>query len=324
MFPQLQRTIALGTLVAGLLGGCTRSTVSSAEPPDVIAARQTLQHGRQTLQRLEQELARLQQTLDKQEQEKYSTTVLRQPTAEDQHSLDEFLGYSKLTSPGELTLTTLHNEEGDYQCNGFIISRQGHMLTNYHCLNRPTRCWGGLLFSPIGSVQAYHADVLAYNEGIDIALLQAEVDSEKFTFPSSPSFRQMGLGPGEQLTTESIVEREGFIRRKLVDGAVVQPHPPYATETTHFPIVKGQSGSPALDADGRIAGMVKWSFQHFQEKDRKGMSEEGYNPASNAVLVSAEAIGQFLQDYLSFQTSPTTPTTNEYSHTESFIYKCPF
>ncbi|MFN8672594.1 MAG: trypsin-like peptidase domain-containing protein [Candidatus Sericytochromatia bacterium] len=137
---------------------------------------------------------------------------------------------------------------------GFIISKKGHILTNYHVVNNTTK-----LQVVLSNKKAYSAKVIGGNEITDVAVIkieasESELNSANLGDSSNISVGQKVLAIGSPygllgtLTTGII----SSINRKLPteDGTELE-----GIIQTDAAINPGNSGGPLINSKGEIIGI---------------------------------------------------------------------
>ncbi len=132
---------------------------------------------------------------------------------------------------------------------GFFINRQGHLITNYHVLE------GAYTATVKTHDGATHnvAHVLADNKAVDLIKVAVEIPPEKVRWlevdSAAPEIAERVVVVGSPLGLEHTVS-EGIvsaIRDMPGVGTIFQ---------MSAPISKGSSGSPVVNAHGRVIGVV--------------------------------------------------------------------
>jgi len=160
--------------------------------------------------------------------------------------------------PSVVTIQTLdpHNEPQSLGT-GFFIGSQGHLITNFHVMENAyaarVRTAGGRTFPVAG--------ILGENRGSDLIKLAVEIPADETRGLSvadrAPAIADrvvvvgspMGL---EQTVSEGIVSA---IREVPGVGRIFQ---------LSAPISQGSSGSPVVDGQGRVIGVISFQLQTGQ------------------------------------------------------------
>jgi uncharacterized protein len=133
---------------------------------------------------------------------------------------------------------------------GFIVSRQGHILTNYHVIDECK-----IVSSKQEGVD-YHLSIIARDPKNDLALLQqAEVPNSIATFRSGPYVR-----PGDGVIAigfplRGILASEAQITTGNVSALAGVRNDERFIQIT-APVQPGNSGGPLLDQSGNVVGVV--------------------------------------------------------------------
>lgn len=168
-----------------------------------------------------------------------------------------------------------------YYGTGSFISENGLLLTNNHVLGETECPVEGCVVSvavlhQIGEEpqddQQYWATPVTFDAGLDIAILQlGPLDSDEPPL-KTPSYLKFDEQTGEDLLGQRVTvvgHPEGALK-KWSEGTVVEATGKWIT-TTNF-ILSGDSGSPILNDDGKIVGIV-----HRGPDDIDLISDEGVN-----------------------------------------------
>ncbi|MDH3601437.1 MAG: trypsin-like peptidase domain-containing protein [Candidatus Tectomicrobia bacterium] len=169
---------------------------------------------------------------------------------------------------------------------GFIVSRQGHMLTNYHVIDE---C------KAVSSKQQgvdYRLSVVARDSKNDLALLQqAEAPNSIATFRSGQYVR-----PGDGVIAigfplRGILASEAQITTGNVSAlAGVQNDARFIQITA--PVQPGNSGGPLLDQSGNVVGIVAGKLDANLILEKLGDIPQNVNFAIKAAIAR-----QFLEKY---------------------------
>jgi len=134
---------------------------------------------------------------------------------------------------------------------GFALSNDGYIVTNYHVVGNADS-----LYIQTNNGEYYKAYMTAYDANNDVAILQVEDKNFRFGKGELPySFAASKAGLGARVYTvgypnDELVYNEGYISsRNGLKGDSMQ----YRLE---LPSAPGQSGSPVVDAQGSIVGIV--------------------------------------------------------------------
>ena len=143
----------------------------------------------------------------------------------------------------------IHNDH--YQGTAFAIG-PSNFIINIHVLldllKRGNSLAATTLLQDGNPVQLRVKQVLAVNVAHDLALLETGQRVEEYL----RFIDEDALGPGEQLFVMGYLD--GFTRQAVPDGMVYEDIFSFAV-ATDFPDLSGMSGSPILNASGRVVGV---------------------------------------------------------------------
>lgn len=138
---------------------------------------------------------------------------------------------------------------------GFALTNDGYFVTAYHVINDGNGDGDSVYIQSNDGVY-YKAFVVNYNVESDLAILKVEKKNFQFTKAEVPyTFAAKKASLGAQIYTvgypkEDIVYSEGYISaRNGYQGNSKQ-------YTMELPAGHGQSGSPVVNADGNIVGIL--------------------------------------------------------------------
>ncbi|HVU54142.1 MAG TPA: serine protease [Puia sp.] len=134
---------------------------------------------------------------------------------------------------------------------GFLIDQKGYLLTNAHVVKGASR------IAVQNSTGAYKVRLVYINDTTDLAVLK--IDDSTFKAPILPySISRTGMELGEEIFTlgyprNEIVYGKGYMSARTgMDGDTV------ACQIT-VPANPGNSGTPVLNKDGEVVGVVQAS-----------------------------------------------------------------
>lgn len=143
----------------------------------------------------------------------------------------------------------------DSKGTGFSISSNGTILTNYHVVEGEDSVIVG--FPEVGR---FNADVIETYPSIDLAVLQVDEDNLPY------------LNLAENPTTYESGERIIFIGNPLKftgianEGSLIDAHQlsdwDVPVMMMEAPVYRGNSGSPVLNEDGKVIGVVFATLDH--------------------------------------------------------------
>ncbi|TFB22166.1 serine protease [Filobacillus milosensis] len=146
---------------------------------------------------------------------------------------------------------------------GFSFSEEGHILTNYHVIDDRERLW--IYFDGEGP---YSAEVEHTYPDIDLAVLDVEGDgfphlelAEKTSFEENEHFYFIG----NPLRFSGIANEGkviGWTSSSSIEGDVLM---------LKAPVYSGNSGSPVINHDGKIIGVV-YATRRTDENGKVGLA----------------------------------------------------
>jgi serine protease Do len=140
---------------------------------------------------------------------------------------------------------------------GFLIDGKGYMITNAHVVRNATRL---VVQNSLGE---YHARIIRMDPQADLALLKIE-DTAFHAFNGLPyGISKVGADLGEELFTM------GYPRPEIVYGkGYLSAETGFQGDTLTFQLTiaanPGNSGTPVLNSDGEVVGIVSSSQQNAQ------------------------------------------------------------
>jgi tetratricopeptide (TPR) repeat protein len=160
--------------------------------------------------------------------------------------------------PAVVTLRTFDSEMNPVGLGtGFFINRQGHLITNYHVLEG---AYAATIKTQEGATFGV-AQILADNKAVDLIKVAVRIPPESVRWleidDDTPEIADRVVVVGSPLGLEQTVS-EGIvsaIRDAPGVGTIFQ---------LSAPISRGSSGSPVLNASGRVIGVVAFQAQAGQ------------------------------------------------------------
>ncbi|HXB92202.1 MAG TPA: serine protease [Puia sp.] len=140
---------------------------------------------------------------------------------------------------------------------GFLIDGKGYLLTNAHVVRNAS------VVDVQNSIGEYHARIIQLDPQVDLALLKIE-DTSYHSFNGLPyGISKTGADLGEDLFTL------GYPRPEIVYGkGYMSAATGFQGDTTSFQLTiaanPGNSGTPVLNNDGEVVGIVTSTQQNAQ------------------------------------------------------------
>ena len=160
----------------------------------------------------------------------------------------------KRNAPGVVQITSSGAQDGQSLGSGFVIDKDGHIVTNFHVVDGATEIQVG--FSNQDTVSAR---VVGTDQSTDLALLEVDADATALTPLALADSDAVEVGDPvvaignpfglERTATAGIVsalQREVRAPNDYTIDQVIQ---------TDAPINSGNSGGPLIDAAGRVIGV---------------------------------------------------------------------
>jgi len=140
---------------------------------------------------------------------------------------------------------------------GFLIDGKGYLITNAHVVKNATQV------EVQNSLGEYHARIIQLDRQADLALLKIE-DTNYHAFSSLP----YGISKSDAELGEDVFTL-GYPRPEIVYGkGYMSAKTGYQGDTTTFQLTiaanPGNSGTPVLNNDGEVVGMVSSTQQNAQ------------------------------------------------------------
>ena len=141
---------------------------------------------------------------------------------------------------------------------GFIISEDGTILTNHHVIEGYDR-----VSVVLSDDRRFMADVTEFYPESDMAVLEAEDESGLPSLELADAYRLQEGDPvtfiGNPLSFRGVANKGNVIGPVQVSGL---DEPVIMMEA---PVYRGNSGSPVLDSDGQVVGIVFATLNHEEE-----------------------------------------------------------
>ncbi|MCH1506296.1 MAG: trypsin-like peptidase domain-containing protein [Verrucomicrobiales bacterium] len=154
----------------------------------------------------------------------------------------------------DLNAVVVQREREPGQGSGAFISREGHVVTNYHVIDGAI---DGTITVTTHERKQYAADIIGYDPVNDIAVLKADVESDL-------TFTPLGFGDSNQVRQGEMVFSVGSpfgLDGTFTDGIVSSATPRQVSDSvppliqTNTALSRGNSGGPLVDVQGKIVGI---------------------------------------------------------------------
>jgi S1-C subfamily serine protease len=150
---------------------------------------------------------------------------------------------------------TPRSSDVKYTGTGFALTNDGYFVTAYHVINDGTG-EGDSVYIQNSDGDYFKASLYSFNAKADIAILKVEKKNFRFGKGELPyTFANGKTGLGKRIFTlgypkEDLVYSEGYISsRNGYEGNRQQ-------YTLELPVGHGQSGSPVIDENGNVLGLL--------------------------------------------------------------------
>lgn len=161
---------------------------------------------------------------------------------------------------------------------GFIVSRQGHVLTNNHVVEGCTM----LTFQIRGDVEVA-ATLLAVNAATDLALLKTSLTTEPAVFRGARNLRL-----GDEVVVYGFPLLGDLSSQGNLTNGIVSALSGFGDDLSQFqitaPIQPGNSGGPVMNRAGHIVGVVVASANDEFFREQRGTAVQNLNFAIQDAL----------------------------------------
>jgi serine protease Do len=150
---------------------------------------------------------------------------------------------------------TPRSSDVKYTGTGFALTNDGYFVTAYHVINDGTG-EGDSVYIQNSDGDYFKASLYSFNAKSDIAILKVEKKGFHFGKGELPyTFAGGKTGLGKSIFTlgypvEDLVYSEGYISSRNGFGGNSQQY------TLELPVGHGQSGSPVIDDNGNVLGIL--------------------------------------------------------------------
>ena len=154
----------------------------------------------------------------------------------------------------DLNGVVVQREREPGQGSGAFISREGHVVTNYHVIDGAV---DGTITVTTHERKQYRTDVVGYDPVHDIAVLKVDVEPDL-------TFTPLGFGDSSLVRQGEMVFSVGSpfgLDGTFTDGIVSSATPRHVSDSvppliqTNTALNRGNSGGPLVDVQGKIVGI---------------------------------------------------------------------
>lgn len=176
--------------------------------------------------------------------------------------------------PSIISIWTEHSGKPYNQGSGFIISKDGLILTNFHVIDKADTYTAGADYLKYN--EFLKLEIVAYDKEYDIALMQIDGGGDWPPLPLKPGVvkqgdRVLAMGYPEEATEDDTVQLTityGIVSRISND----ENHNPLIIQTDAF-ITYGSSGGPLWDVDaGGVVGICTWAYHDDNDNRVPGIN----------------------------------------------------
>ena len=173
-----------------------------------------------------------------------------------------------------ISIWTERNGKPHNQGSGFIISKDGLVLTNFHVIDNADTYNAGADY--LKNNEFLKLEVVAYDKEYDIALMRISRGGDWPALPLKHGVvkqgdRVLAMGYPEEVTEDDTVQltiTSGIVSRISDD----ENHKPLIIQTDAF-ITYGSSGGPLWDVDaGGVVGICTWAYHDDNDKRVPGIN----------------------------------------------------
>lgn len=148
-------------------------------------------------------------------------------------------------------------KSGDSKGTGFNVHADGLIITNEHVVNKVTNH-----LVSFANGKTYKAKTVATVPTLDTAILQLQLDDEQISLPTLPLDLQFNSSQESSLASTAIyvVGNPLFFSHIANEGSLIGKTLTSSLESYALlidaPIYKGNSGSPLINEEGKVIGVV--------------------------------------------------------------------
>ncbi len=173
----------------------------------------------------------------------------------------EITEIAELCSPSTVAIQITTDDGGVGYGSGFIVTNDGHIITNHHVIEKASKKTGGILVSVMGAdntVKTYNAKLIGSRSSVDVAVLQIEANGKK-------DFSAMSIGNSSNLKTGEPVVAIGSPESLSYAWTLTAGHISFAERKFQndqnyiqfdAAVNPGNSGGPLINEYGEVIGVV--------------------------------------------------------------------
>ena len=144
-------------------------------------------------------------------------------------------------------LLYVESKEGESEGSGFIVSEQGHILTNAHVIE------GGYVYVRTYDGTRYRAETIKTDRELDLGLVRIVSAPKKF--PAVKIGNSNSAKPGDQITVIGNPLGARF-EHSILTGIISGSNRESGLLQLSVPTYEGLSGSPVFNSQGKVIAVI--------------------------------------------------------------------
>ncbi len=171
--------------------------------------------------------------------------------------------------PSSVSVLAVKDETYFSSGSGFVVNDYGYIVTNYHVVENTSK----VLIADCNGKQ-YSADIVNYNEDLDLALLY----SENAAIAAATLADSSELKLGETVVAIGSPTGSGIalsVSNGIVSGINRQTSLPVGMIQTNAPLNPGNSGGPLFDSHGNVVGIVTSKLAYTNDSEGEKIPLDG-------------------------------------------------